>query len=451
MQKHGLLLRVVKVEMIKFGLTMSRICLGVLVCFSSMKDVHAQEQSNFTQFFLNPYLINPSYAGFDGQPSVSLFYRKQWMNIDGAPTITNLSLQAPVNSRLSMGMNVGNDAQGFFNNSSVLFSLGYHVQVNETAFVRFGLSAGGSWNTVDMNKLEVMNDPAITGMLEKNASLAGNAGISFHLKQLHFGISLPSIFSPSYVSSDAFNVKEVKPFQAVVLNASNRFYFNDNKNIFEPYLVYRINHGLPSQFELAGVVHLNHLVWVGGSYKQDFGISGLGGVKLKNMLAIGASYSLKNSGMNELNSPSAEISLNYLFGVHKKGVAVYSFVNTIKAKEKKTTRATQEAIASRQEAETAQKKKADALAKAKQDQVDKKKYLDEQAKIKKEEAARKQSDAQAILQQDADEKARLSTQAKWQQEEANKKKQSDELARRTQAAAEQKNRQEEQARIRQAA
>ena len=286
------------------------------------------------------------------------------MTIDGAPTITNLSLQAPLNNRVSAGVNVINDSKGFFNNSVLLFSLGYHVQMQDHVFVRFGISAGCSWNTVDMKKLEAINDPALTSVLNKNASLAGNAGVSLHAKLFHLGIALPTIFSPSYVSQDAFNIKEVKPFQALILNVSNRFYFNKNKNIFEPYAVYRINTGLPSQFEFAGVVHLNHVVWVGGSYKQDFGISALGGIKLKNMLAIGASYSIQKNGINELNSPSFEISLNYLFGSHKKGAPVYSFVNAVK--EKKPNPVTQEAIAARsQQAGAAQKKKVEAQAKLK--------------------------------------------------------------------------------------
>lgn len=84
------------------------------------------------------------------------------MTIDGAPTITNLSLHTPLNTRVSAGVNVTNDSKGFFNNSVLLFSLGYHVQIQDHAFVRFGISAGGSWNTVDIKKLEAMNDPALT-------------------------------------------------------------------------------------------------------------------------------------------------------------------------------------------------------------------------------------------------------------------------------------------------
>ena len=350
----------------------------------------AQDQTNFTQFYLNPYLLNASYAGIDGQSALSLIYRKQWMTIDGAPTIANLSLQTPISPRASFGLNITNDAKGLLNNSSILLTFGYNVALAEHSFIRFGISGGGTWNTLDMNKLESLNnDPALANILENNASVTGNAGISLHLKSFQLGASMPTLFSPSYISEDDFSITKIKPFQSLILNASNRFYFNDDKNVFEPYALYRINADLPPQFEFAGILHLNHVIWVGGSYKQDFGISALGGIKLKNMFAIGASYSLQNSGMNELNSPSVEISLNVLLGKRKKDAPLYSFVNTVKEKEKKPLRkSASELIAEKRKVEeAARKKQAEELAKQKKEEEEAKKKADELARKAREEEA----------------------------------------------------------------
>jgi hypothetical protein len=232
-------------------------------------------------------------------------------------------------------------------------------------------------------------------MLDKNTYLIGNAGISFHLNTVHFGAALPNIFSPSYVSKDAFSVEEVKPFQAVIVHASNRFYFANDKHVFEPYLIYRINEDLPSQIEAAAVLHLNHVLWFGGSYKQDFGISALGGIKMQNFFLIGGSYSVKNTGSNELNSPSFEIQMSYIFGAKKKNVPVYSFVNTVKEKERKKTPI--QIAAEKRKAEE-EKKKAEALAKKQQEekvaadaakkQQEEKLAADAAAKKKQEDAAK---------------------------------------------------------------
>jgi hypothetical protein len=98
-------------------------------------------------------------------------------------------------------------------------------------------------------------------------------------------------------------------------------------------------------------------------------------------MAIGGSYSLKNSGINELNSPSFEVSLSYLFGKPKKGLHVYSFVNTVKEKEKKPIHPTStEAIA----------------AKKKREEEEHKKQLAEQAKQKEAAAIRKKQEQDAL-------------------------------------------------------
>ena len=369
----------------------------------------AQDQTNFTQFYLNPYLLNASYVGIDGQSAVSLIYKKQWMNIDGAPAIANFSLQTPVGPRVGFGISITNDVRGLLNNSAALLTFGYNVPLAKNAFMRFGISGGGTWNTLDMSKLESLsNDLALANILENNASITGNAGISFHINTLQLGASMPSMFSPSYMSEDEFTITEIKPFQSIIVNASNRFYFNDDKNVFEPYALYRISAELPPQFEVAGILHLNHVIWLGGSYKQDFGISALGGIKVKNMLAIGASYSLQNTGMNELNSPSFEVSLNLLFGTRKKDAPLYSFVNTVKEKEKKPLRKSASEL-------IAEKRKLEEEAR--------KKRLEEEAKKRKEEEeAKKKAEALAQKTREEDarraEEARLAAEAERAREEA---------------------------------
>jgi type IX secretion system PorP/SprF family membrane protein len=299
--------------------------------------LYAQDITNFSQFFINPYSINPSYAGIEGRPAMFLGYRKQWTDIEGAPATSSFTFHAPTSFGLNYGLNLSNQKAGVLNTSAALVTLGYSIAMDKHNFIRFGLSGGAAYNSMDLSVFDELTDPdpVAAEALDKNMYLIGNAGLSFHFKSVHFGASMPTIFTPAYVSKDAFSVTEVKPFQSLIVHASNRFYFAKDKHVFEPYVLYRMNQDLPSQIEAAAVVHLNHVLWFGGSWKQDFGISALGGVKVQNFFLIGGSYSLKNTGINELNSPTFEIQLSYIFGAKKKDIPVYSFVNTVKEKEKR--------------------------------------------------------------------------------------------------------------------
>jgi type IX secretion system PorP/SprF family membrane protein len=309
--------------------------LSLMVAFQSQ----AQDISNFSQFFLNPYMLNPSYVGIEGRSAFFLAYRKQWTTIQGAPVLANLSFHTPLSKRLSLGLNLNSDKRGITNTSSVLLTLGYSVPIDKDTFIRFGLSAGYAYNSIDWEKVGTFTDPALSTLLTKTSTLLGNAGVSFHKKTFHAGIALPNIFQPIYLSNESFTVTALKPFQSVVVHASNRFYFSKDKNVFEPYLIYRLNNGLPSQLEAAAIVHLQHVVWVGASYKQQFGISGLLGFKIQNLFAIGFSYSIQNAGVNQLAAPSYEVQLGFLGGKKKKEVSYYSFVDTHKEKPPKKTAA----------------------------------------------------------------------------------------------------------------
>jgi hypothetical protein len=137
------------------------------------------------------------------------------------------------------------------------------------------------------------------------------------------------------------------------------------------------------------------VVWVGASYKQQFGISGLLGFKIQNLFAVGFSYSIQNAGTNQLASPSYEIQLGYLAGKKKKEVSAYSFVDTHKEKAPKKTAA--QLAAERKKLAEDKKNKEAQLAREKAAKIQKEDSLREVARKKIE------ADSLARLQQLAQE------------------------------------------------
>lgn len=298
----------------------------------------AQVNTNFSQFFINPYLYNPSYAGADAQSAVFLAYRNQWTGLEGAPSISNVSFHSPVHKNVGLGLNFTNEQKSILNTNSALLSLSYALTLGDNTFFRFGISGGGTFNGVDINEFEDPSDPAFANIIENNSYLIGNAGISLQLKTFNIGIAVPNLFSEQYVTTENFSIGEIKPLEQLLISASNRFYFADGRHVFEPSVLYRYSNIFPSQFEAAGVLHLNHIVWVGGSYKEDFGISAFGGLKVKQKLGIGYSYTLASSGINEINRPTHEVHLSLLLGEKNKDRVRYSFLNSEKEKRKPVRR-----------------------------------------------------------------------------------------------------------------
>lgn len=358
--------------------------IATFVCGISV--TNAQNYANFTQFFVNPSSVNPSYTGVDGYNSIFLGYRRQWLGLQGGPSLGYLSIQSPMSNHLSLGGIFMNDTKGLLSATSANFAAAYSIDVGEGKSVRFGLTLGGNWNKVDVQKLNFVTagDPMLSELMSNSFQPLGSAGFSFHGKKFHAGVSIPNIFAPAYISSDAVTFSKVAPFTQVILNASNRFYFSREKNVIEPYLIYRLNSSLPSQFEFATIVHLQNKVWFGGSYKQNFGISAMAGLHLGKLSTFGYSYTLKNAGDNQIPFASHEIQLAFLFGKRQKNTIMYSFVDTEIEKIKKTPAQ----LAAERKAKQQEEARKAAIVKQKKDSVANVQRIAEEERKQQEEEAR---------------------------------------------------------------
>lgn len=247
----------------------------------------------------------------------------------------NFNFQTALPNRVNLGVNLNSTQMGLVTNTGALITGGYTLPLATDQFLRFGMSVGATSTKVDVNALNfgssVLNnptDPILTNLNGNSIQMAGNLGVSYHMKNFHGGVALPALFQPAYLTSSSFNAN-FKAFDNIIIHASNRFMLQKGKNAFEPYVVYRMNKGLPGQFEVAALFHYQHVGWIGASYKQDYGMSAMLGMKMNKILAIGYSYSLPSSGDNSIGKASHEIHIAYLLQKPKKDVEqTYSFVNT---------------------------------------------------------------------------------------------------------------------------
>ena len=380
--------------------------------FNAIRAV-SQDNSNFSHYFMNPYSINPSFAGTDGRPSLFLTYRLQWADIEGAPKVSSASFHTPIGNKMGMGINVTNAQRGPLNTTSAYLSNSVGVNMSEKFIVRFGASFGAATNTVDIDAL-ANADPTIFGSIdplaENNLFLVGNVGLSLQAKYFNLGVSIPNIFSRDYVTTEtSFTQGEVSPTENILLFASNRFYFQrKKKHMFEPFLLYRHSDVLPPQLEASGILTLNHTVWFGGSYRQDFGITALLGFKFDKSFGLGYAYSLSNSGENEINSPTHEIQLNLLLGNRKQDRFVYSFVDSELPKPKSKR---QLALEERRKQLEEQRRLEEEQRKIEEEQQAK----EEEERIAREKA---EAEAQAKAQEEAQERALAEARAKEAEEKA---------------------------------
>jgi len=283
----------------------------------------AQEMPIYSHYYANPYIYNPAYVGIEGRPTLSLTHRRQWLGINDAPVTSNITFHTPIFAGFNVGFNVLQDNYGIFKTSGSLMSLGYSVPLGFNHYISFGLSGGAIFQNIDLGNINI-NDPALVGILDKNVKLDGNAGLAYHNGGLNLGFSLQNIFNTKTFSTEQFEVGTLGLIRNYVVTADYMIYFGDNEYIFQPFGSFKSFEGYDSQYEAGGIIHLKHLLWVGGSYRQDFGIVGLLGLKLKSQFSVGYAYEMPITKASGIDKSSHEVHLSIALGKKKERAKKYA-------------------------------------------------------------------------------------------------------------------------------
>ena len=121
---------------------MRQLYIILLIAFTSLK-VCAQQESAFTHYMYNALAVNPAYAGSTEALSFTLLNRSQWTGMEGAPVTQTFTAHSPLRKFNSgLGLSVTNDKIGVTNNFSMYVDYSYHININKSSLLYFGLKGG---------------------------------------------------------------------------------------------------------------------------------------------------------------------------------------------------------------------------------------------------------------------------------------------------------------------
>lgn len=108
---------------------MKKLYLVALVVFSMIMDLQAQQDPHYTQYMYNMNVINPAYAGSKENLSIGMLYRKQWVEIEDAPTTATFSGHAPVGKNVGLGLSVISDKIGPVEENNIYGDFSYTLEL----------------------------------------------------------------------------------------------------------------------------------------------------------------------------------------------------------------------------------------------------------------------------------------------------------------------------------
>lgn len=286
--------------------------LSLAVIFGCGRYAVSQDAPIFSQFPLNPFQFNPSYAAHQGHAEANLFYRKQWMGIENAPEVGAFNIQAPVGRNVSFGFMFLSNKTVILNTTSTLATFGYRVRLGYYHHLNFGISGGIAMNNFDLEAVANANDPALNNVVQKSTYVDGQAGINYQFKNFNIGFALPKLFDSKPYSETEFQDVKFNAFRNKF--GSVAYNFNVGNVQVSPTVIYRAIDTKKDQWEGMVLATYKSFLWIGASYRDGYGVTGLIGVKLKGLLRIGYAYEHPTTSISEASNGSHELYLGMRLG-----------------------------------------------------------------------------------------------------------------------------------------
>ncbi|MEP5362251.1 MAG: type IX secretion system membrane protein PorP/SprF [Reichenbachiella sp.] len=321
----------------------------------------AQDQKIYSQFFMNPYVINPAYAGSTGYTTVFGVHRQQWLGLEGAPAYSHISFSTPLENNISFGAMAFNNNENAIKTSGAKVTGGYLLELDRKQFIRFGMSIGGGYTSYDV---DAGVDPTLLA-LSNTSFIMADLGVSYYYENFNVALSIPNLIGRDVVDSNGFSEIQVEPYKDLTLQANYRHLVNKDFSI-EPHLIYRFSAENLSQYEAAVIAHIGHVIWAGLNYRQDYGAGALFGIKIQEKGAIGFAYEYGKSELDGATSGTFEVSIGLQIGDKKKNQrqAVSFIHNFKKSKHEKSKSSSRSQYLAQQRAKAAEQRRAQQAAAA---------------------------------------------------------------------------------------
>ncbi|WP_421765286.1 type IX secretion system membrane protein PorP/SprF [Ekhidna sp.] len=272
----------------------------------------AQQRPVMSTYMFNGLALNPAYAGSLNILSASFIHRKQWINVDGAPTSNILAVHSSFyGNQVGLGLQASKDVIGVHSESAVYLSGAYKIKTS-AGILAMGLSGGFDNRRSDFSQLNVLNedDELLTGTPTRFTPNFGT-GIYFANPKMYAGISVPYILENSLYQVQADGTtSEAK--ESRYYYATGGIILDINQNIkFSPSALFRYQEQSRVGWDLNATIIFDGIAYAGVSYRSGDALVFLTQLILNENFRIGYAYDATVNALNNNSRGTHEILLNY--------------------------------------------------------------------------------------------------------------------------------------------
>jgi type IX secretion system PorP/SprF family membrane protein len=288
-----------------------------LLVFSA--SVQAQQDPHYTQYMYNMSIMNPAYAGSKENLSMGLLYRKQWVDIEDAPTTATFFGHSAVGKNVGLGLSVISDKIGPVEENNVYGDFSYTINLGGEHKLAFGLKAGLTFHNVglfsDINgTLPQPNDPAFQENINNTYFNVGS-GLFYYTEKYYLGFSVPNFLRTKHldINRNGDELEFGSETQHYFLTGGYVFDLTENVK-FKPFFMLKSAFSVPASLDLSTNFLFNEKFEIGATYRLEDSFGAMVNYAILPNLRIGYAYDHIMSDLKVTTPSSHEIIL--LFDVN---------------------------------------------------------------------------------------------------------------------------------------
>ena len=298
---------------------MKKLYFTALVAILAFAKGHAQQDPHYTQYMYNMSVINPAYAGSKEGISGGLLYRKQWVEIEDAPTTGTFFIHSPVGRNVGLGLSVVTDKIGPVEENNVFGDFSYTLNLGGEHRLAFGLKAGVTMHKVDFNTiyptLPDLGDDVFGSGNPSETFLNLGSGVFYYTDRYYIAFSVPNMLKAKYLDYNGtqYGSEDMHYF------VTGGYVFDLNPNLkFKPFAMVKSSFNAPVSFDVSANFLFNERFEVGGTYRREDSFGAMVNFAITPSIKVGYAYDHIISDLKVATSSSHEFILLFDIGTSKK-------------------------------------------------------------------------------------------------------------------------------------
>jgi type IX secretion system PorP/SprF family membrane protein len=298
---------------------MKKIVITALIMFMTFLDANAQQDPHYTQYMYNMNVINPAYAGSKENLSFGLLYRKQWVEIQDAPTTFTLSGSSPVGKNVGLGLSIISDKIGPVEENNIYGDFSYTLNLGGEHKLAFGLKAGVTLHKIDFDvikyTLPIKDDPAFSGGNPSSSKLNMGTGLFYYTNKYYVAFSIPNMLKSNYLDYDG------RKYGTEVMHyfLTGGYVFDLNQNLkFKPFAMVKSAFNAPVSLDVSTNFLYREKFEIGATYRLEDSFGAMVNFAINPNLKIGYAYDHIVSDLKVTTPASHEVILLFNLNFPKK-------------------------------------------------------------------------------------------------------------------------------------